>query len=69
MHVSERACRRSGSIARHNARCRGAAMMATRLTADVIALARQYGRSEFRPSQDRWLAGAKRAGSVNDKPG
>ena len=48
MHVSERrACTALGSTARRSARYRGA-VKRKRLTADIIALARKYGRYGYR---------------------
>ena len=48
MSPSAAPVRRSGNTARHSARCCGAAMTRERLTADTIALARQYGRYGYR---------------------
>ena len=56
--------RRSASIARRSARSRRAEMIETRLTADIIELARQYGRYGYRKIAEL----LRRAGwLVNDK--
>jgi hypothetical protein len=61
---SARPVRRSASIARRSARCRGA--LKKRLTADIIELARQYGRYGYRKiagmlrDQAGWVVNDKR---------
>src|SRR5512140_1363421 len=65
MSPSAAPVRRSGSTARHSARCRGARDDEERLTADTIALARQYGRYGCRKiagllEQAGWVVNDKR---------
>ena len=71
MSPSAAPVRRSGSTARRSARCRGAK---ERLTADVIALARQYGRYGYRKiagllEQAGWIVNDKRVERIWKREG